>query len=303
MTGAGVVLAVALLSLATYRFAGKAKEGMHAGIEGIENLASKGKESLFGKSPTQTHFEELGTPGMIDRAKATFGFGRHEALQKVRDALGVESGKPIGPEDFSRLEELIRLDQYSHSEGFWSNLKQKFAGPEDITKKFKSVFGIDKGDKLGELFRQLGSDKDASRRLWEALGVEDKSVGQETLLKMKELLGVEGDKPIGQETLQKLLEILGYDGHEPTFWEKVKSQVESKMPHLGSSETTKNGDTLAEKAKQQIKDIGDKVKDTLSGKDKMERLLEEAKQRAAESKELLEKAYAEEKKVKAAGGH
>jgi hypothetical protein len=312
MAAATIVLVASLMTLGTsWHFATKAKEGVHAGIEGIENLASKGKETLFGK-PSTSHFENLGTPGLLDRAKVTLGFGRHEALQKVREALGVESGKPIGSEDYSRLEELIRLDQYSHSEGFWDNLKGKLGTQDEIAKKMKEVLGLDKTkmvgqEKLAELLRKYGQEKDTTQKLREALGLDsDKSLGHDTLLKLKEMLGVEADKPIGQESLDKLKEILGYETHEPGLWEKTKAKLHmgtSEPPRTDLLQQLKHALGADEITEPQEESLMEKVKDTvgLGSKDKTEKLLEEAKHKAAESREYLQRAYVEKKKERS--GH
>jgi hypothetical protein len=311
LLAAAIVLASSLLTFGTtWHFATKAKEGVQKGIEGVENIASKGKEALFGK-PYQSHFDTLGTPGLFDRAKATLGFGRHEALQKVRDALGVESGKPIGPEDYSRLEELIRLDQYSHSEGFWENLK-KLGPQEDVAQKLKAAFGFDKAkmsgqDKLADLLRKLGPEKDATQKLREALGLDsDKSLGHDAVLKLKEMLGVDANKPIGEDTFEKLKEVLGYETHEPGFWEKAKSKL-----HMGTSEQSqpdifqqlKHAVGADKTTEMQGESLMEKVKDTvgLGSKDKTEKYIEEAKHKAAESQEYLNKAYAERKKERTVG--
>jgi len=213
MTAAGVVLLATLITLgSTLHLAGK------TGHEGIEHAASKGKEALFGKSyehkPYEHYWETFGSPSMLDRAKLKI-VGRHEALESLRETLGVQSGRPIGAGDRKRLEELLKLDHYSHSPGFWDHIKEKVAdAEEDISKKVKSALGTDKVHHSG----------DTMKKLQEALGLEDESV------------------------IEKLKEILG--GKEPTLWEKTKEKA-TKIIH-GDGDKAAPHESIVDKVKDAV---------------------------------------------------
>jgi len=272
-----VLIATALTLGTTWHLAEKAKHGVEKGIERVENVFPKGKEKLFGTS----------------EIPSWKWYGRHEALQKLRDALGVESGEEIDAEDCERLEELLRLDRYSHSPGFWQDLKEKWGSPSDVVKKVKSATGMGHS----ESFR-------------EALGLDSEpGFGQHTLAKLKEILGVEEGKPLGQETLDKLKELLGKEPKDPSFWQKTKAKAKATL-HMGERGVEKAAEkaedleeSFMDKAKDkmdQVKDKMDKVKDKIKDsveavKDKVmgedsEELIREAKDRTTEAEELLEKA-------------
>jgi len=278
-----VLLATALTLGTTYHLSEKAKHGIEKGIAGVEHVASRGKEKLFGKEKVFNAYPDVQY------------WGRHEALQKLRDALGVESGKEMDAEDYERLEELLRLDRYSHSPGFWKNLKDK-VGQEthdaakkthDVAKKIKSATGMDHHEKEKRFRNTLGLDSEPG-------------FGHTTIAKLKEILGVEEDKPFGQETLEKLKDLLkGEKEKEPTLWEKTKEKAKATL-HIGKE---KEEASLLEKVKEKAEKVKEKmeqVKDKVLGEDS-EELIKEAKAHIAETEEILDKASDSRKKEKQRG--
>jgi len=265
-----VLLATALTLGTTWHLADKAKHGVERGIEGIEHVASKGKEKLFGQEP-------------IHREPTWKWFGRHEALQKLRDALGVESGKPIGDGDYDRLEELIKLDQYSHSPGFWESLKEK---GDDMAKKVKSTMG-------------MHSEND--KRLREAL--DSDGFAHSTVTKLREYLGVEEGKPLGQETMEKLKELLGGEKRKVSMWEKGKEKLKEGKEklkaslHMGAKEFEDRSEDFHESVKEKF----EKVKEKVGLAKDSESYIEEAKGRVAETEDILDKATEARRKERKAG--
>jgi hypothetical protein len=321
MVAAGVVgLATLVTLLLTWYLASK---GASSVGEKIENLASQGKETLFGK-PSPNPFDDLGTPGLFEWTKARVGLGRHEALHKLREALGIESGKAIGPNDINRLDKLVKLDAYSHSPGFWDRLTGS-SKHDDAMEKLKSALGLEKDQTIGketleriaQYLKESGSPgildqakkatkatgKAATQKVKETLGFDtgtDQS-SQDMVTKLKESLGLSSDQPISEDMMQKLQETFNLQTHEPGFLEKLKATL-----HLGSEQNqpgfvqkVKDATGMDQESSNTEGSIIDKVKDTigLSSKDKTERAIEDAQHRFQESQKALKRALEEKKKA------
>jgi len=223
----------------------------------------------------------------------------------------VDKNKQIGQETLEKLQDILGLRKPS----LWERTKYKFTPHKDNTqKKIKEALGVDKNKQIGE---------DTLLKIKELLDVDaDKAIGEETFEYLQNSLGYEPgvwDRVKAQlSTLQdQASDQIKHTGHKAHHHAKHAANQASDYAQDASDkakgyaqEASEAGKHAAHQASDKLNDptIVDKIKEKIglhhrggdhqhAGGDKdVEKLIEEAREKAEESQEILRRAYAEVEK-------